>query len=75
MKKIEDILKEFEANELDGDSIDDCGGAMLNAKHLWEEFIKPTIEQRDKEWESDIFDIKEQHFIDMDTLERILTNK
>ncbi len=28
--------KHFEANILDGDPVNDCGGAMLSAKSVWE---------------------------------------
>lgn len=31
-----DIRKHFEANILDGDSVDDCGGAMFSAKSVLE---------------------------------------
>ena len=34
--EIEQLKKDFEANMLDGDKIDDCGGTMLSAKDAWE---------------------------------------
>jgi len=35
------ITKEqFEANLLDGDKVEDCGGAMLSAKDVWEVLSK-----------------------------------
>jgi len=34
---------DFEANLLDGDGVDDCGGAMLSAREVWE-----WVEEHDK---------------------------
>ena len=37
IKKLpKEIKKEFEANMLDGDRVEDCGGAMLSAKSVYE---------------------------------------
>ena len=41
-QQIEKIKKEFEANMLDGDDINDCGGAMLSAKEVWL-YFRPVI--------------------------------
>lgn len=40
--KIKDIKYSFEANLLDGDNINDCGGAMISAKYCWE-FIESSL--------------------------------
>lgn len=32
----EELKRFFEANMLDGDKVDDCGGAMLSASSVWE---------------------------------------
>ena len=41
MKK-EELKATFEANMLDGDKVNDCGGAMLSAESVWE-FIEEFI--------------------------------
>ena len=35
-KQLKTLKLDFEANMLDGDNVDDCGGAMLSAKEVWE---------------------------------------
>jgi hypothetical protein len=39
MKTLQDIKKNFEENMLDGDGIDSCGGAILDAKECLEFLI------------------------------------
>jgi hypothetical protein len=50
--QLKQLIKRFEANMLDGDSIDDCDGAMLSAKDCLEYFtdeIKTLLEEFEKE--------------------------
>lgn len=38
----------FEANMLDGEKVEDCGGAMLSAKNVWE-YLKSLQDTNTKE--------------------------
>ena len=49
--KVDNELKHFEANMLDGDSIDDCGGAMISAKENFEYVQEVLQDQREEIWE------------------------
>lgn len=44
MNKIEEVKRDFEANLLDGDKINDCGGAMLSTKYIWE-WLEPKLQE------------------------------
>jgi hypothetical protein len=51
-KHIEEAKKTFEANLLDGDKVNDCGGAILDAKDVWEvleEYIIPEVAREVRE--------------------------
>ena len=49
MNLTDSITKEaksyFEANLLDGDDIKDCGGAMIRAEYVYDEFVVPFLKQ------------------------------
>lgn len=56
----------FEANLLDGDKIEDCGGAMLSAKEVWQ-LVEELLEKREEHLNKAFtylvkYDIKKEYF-------------
>ena len=47
--------KKFEANMLDGDKVEDCGGAMLSVESVWQ-FIHQSIKDAVKEAKLEILE-------------------
>ena len=45
---MKNVKEKFEANMLDGDKIDDCGGAMISAKACLE-YAQETLSDQKKE--------------------------
>jgi len=45
---IEKIKETFESNFLDGDKVNDCGGAMIRAEDIWE-FLRTSLEEYGRE--------------------------
>lgn len=41
---IKEVRKNFEANLLDGDLVEDCGKAMLSATEVWD-WLKPKLQE------------------------------
>ena len=49
--RVDDFKQYYQANLLDGDSIDDCGNAMLNAKDVFEVVVQYIEKELEKERE------------------------
>jgi len=53
------LKKKFEANMLDGDKVEDCGGSMLSAESVWS-FIHSAVEDTRKEIKEKIKGMKKR---------------